>query len=95
MLSDLTAAVFEADESTSVNAFRRNLQSEYIERLGGMIAGRESDAFDSSAQAIAIYELDRVAAMLSEREAPDIQTQAHVRYLAREIEAILDPSVRG
>ena len=95
MLSDLTAAVFEADESTSVNAFRRNLQSEYIGRLGSMIAGGESDAFDSSAQAIAIYELDRVAAMLGEREAPDTQTQAHVRYLAREIEAILDPSVRG
>ena len=95
MLSDLTAAVFEADESTSVNAFRRNLQSEYVERLGGMIAGGESDAFDSSAQAIAIYELDRVAAMLGEREAPDTQTQAHVRYLARKIEAILDPGVRG
>ncbi len=95
MLSDLTAVVFEADESTSVNAFRRNLQSEYVERLGGMIAGGESDAFDSSAQAIAIYELDRVAAMLGEREAPDTQTQAHVRYLARKIEAILDPSLRG
>ena len=95
MLSDLTAAVFEADETTSVNAFRRNLQSEYVERLGGMIAGGESDAFDSSAQAIAIYELDRVAAMLGEREAPDTQTQAHVRYLARKIEAILDPGVRG
>ncbi|MEC8111282.1 MAG: zinc-dependent metalloprotease [Pseudomonadota bacterium] len=95
MLSDLTAVVFEADESTSVNAFRRNLQSEYVERLGGMIAGGESDAFDSSAQAIAIYELDRVAAMLGEREAPDTQTKAHVRYLARKIEAILDPSLRG
>ena len=95
MLSDLTAAVFEADETTSVNAFRRNLQSEYVERLGGMIAGGESDAFDSSAQAIAIYELDCVAAMLGEREAPDTQTQAHVRYLARKIEAILDPGVRG
>jgi hypothetical protein len=95
MLSDLTAAVFEADESTSVNAFRRNLQSEYVERLGGMIADGESDAFDSSAQAIAIYELDRLAAMLGEREAPDTQTQAHVRYLARKIEAILDPGVRG
>ena len=95
MLSDLTAAVFEADESTSVNAFRRNLQSEYVERLGVMIADGESDAFDSSAQAIAIYELDRLAAMLGEREAPDTQTQAHVRYLARKIEAILDPGVRG
>ena len=95
MLSDITAAVFEADESTSVNAFRRNLQSEYVERLGGMIAGGESDAFDSSAQAIAIYELDRVAAMLGEREAPDTQTRAHVRYLTRKIEAILDPGVRG
>ena len=30
-----------------------------------------------------------------EREAPDTETQAHVRYLARKIEAILDPGVRG
>ena len=95
MLSDLTAVVFEADESTSVNAFRRNLQSEYVERLGGMIAGKENGAFDSSAQATAIYELDRVATMLGQRDAPDTQTQAHVRYLARKIEAILDPGVRG
>ncbi len=95
MLSDLTAAIFDADESTAVNAFRRNLQSEYVERLGGMIAGGESDAFDSSAQAIALYELDRVAAMLGKRESLDTQTQAHVRYLARKIEAILDPDVRG
>ena len=95
MLSDLTAVVFEADESTSLNAFRRNLQSEYVERLGGMIAGGESGAFDSSAQAIAIYGLGRLAAMLGESEAPDTQTQAHVRYLARKIEAILDPGVRG
>ena len=60
-----------------------------------MIAGEENGAFDSSAQAIAIYELDRVAAMLGQREAPDTQTNLPVRYLARKIEAILDPGVRG
>ena len=36
-----------------------------------------------------------LAAMLDKREAPDTQTQAHVRYLARKIEAILDPGVQG
>ena len=90
MLPDLTAAIFAADQDTSVNAFRRNLQAEYVDRLGRIVTAGDSDGFDTSAQAMALYELDQLAAMLSERPDSDTVTQAHTRYLSLKIEAVIE-----
>ena len=54
VMSDLTDAIFAADADSSVNAFRRNLQLEYVSRLGAMIRGSASEAYDSSAQAMSL-----------------------------------------
>ena len=89
MMSELTSAIFDADGQTSVNAFRRNLQSEYVDRLGAMIVGSGSGAFDTSAQAIALYELEKVRAMQDQRNDADTFTRAHARFLSAKIEGLL------
>ena len=89
MMSELTSAIFDADGQTSVNAFRRNLQSEYVDRLGAMIVGSGSGAFDTSAQAIALYELEKVRAMQDQRNDADTFTRAHARFLSVKIEGLL------
>ncbi|MEL0038730.1 MAG: zinc-dependent metalloprotease [Halieaceae bacterium] len=91
VMSDLTAAIFEADASTEVNAFRRNLQSEYVDRLGAIVEGSGSEAFDSSAKAMAIHELEHLASMMSDRASPDTMTQAHTKLVSRKIRNILEP----
>ena len=95
MLPDLTAAIFAADQDTSVNAFRRNLQAEYVDRLGRIVTAGDSDGFDTSAQAMALYELDQLATMLSERPDSDTVTQAHTRYLSLKIEAVIEALKRA
>lgn len=92
VMSDLTAAIFEADASTEVNAFRRNLQSEYVDRLGAMVEGSGSEGFDSSAQAMAIHELEHLASMMNDRASPDTMTQAHTKLVSRKIRNILEPT---
>jgi hypothetical protein len=93
VMSDLTAAIFEADASTEVNAFRRNLQSEYVDRLGAMVEGSGSEGFDSSAQAMAIHELEHLASMMNDRASPDTMTQAHTKWVSRKIRNILEPKL--
>ena len=95
MLPDLTAAIFAADQDTSVNAFRRNLQAEYVDRLGRIVTAGDSDGFDTSAQAMALYELDQLATMLGERPDSDTVTQAHTRYLSLKIEAVIEALKRA
>jgi hypothetical protein len=92
VMSDLTAAIFEADASTEVNAFRRNLQSEYVDRLGAIVEGSGSEVFDSSAKAMAIHELEHLASMMNDRTSPDTMTQAHTKWVSRKIRNILEPT---
>ena len=95
VMSDLTDAIFAADADTSVNAFRRNLQLEYVSRLGGMIKGSGSEAYDSSAQAMSLLELERLANMATARQSGDTLTRAHARLLARKIETLLETGERS
>ena len=95
VMSDLTDAIFAADADSSVNAFRRNLQLEYVSRLGGMIRGSGSEAYDSSAQAMSLLELERLADMATARQSGDTLTLAHARLLARKIEALLETGERS
>ena len=95
LMADLTDAIFSADADSSVNAFRRNLQLEYVSRLGGMIKGIGSDAYDSSAQAMSLLELERLADMAAARRSGDTLTLAHARLLVRKIETLLEAGQRS
>ena len=95
VMSDLTDAIFAADADSSVNAFRRNLQLEYVSRLGGMIRGSGSEAYDSSAQAMSLLELERLADMATARQSGDTLTRAHARLLVRKIETLLETGERS
>lgn len=95
VMSDLTDAIFAADAESSVNAFRRNLQLEYVARLGAMIKGSGSEAYDSSAQAMSLLELERLADMATARQSGDTLTRAHARLLARKIETLLETDKRS
>ena len=95
VMSDLTDAIFAADADSSVNAFRRNLQLEYVSRLGGMIKGSGSEAYDSSAQAMSLSELERLADMAAARQSGDTLTLAHARLLVRKIETLLETGERS
>ena len=95
VMSDLTDAIFAADADSSVNAFRRNLQLEYVSRLGGMIKGSGSDAYDSSAQAMSLLELERLANMAAARQSGNTLTLAHARLLMKKIEALLETGERS
>ena len=95
VMSDLTDAIFAADADSSVNAFRRNLQLESVSRLGGRIKGSGSEAYDSSAQAMSLLELERLADMAAARQSGDTLTLAHARLLARKIETLLETGERS
>jgi hypothetical protein len=60
-----------------------------VDRLGAMIVGSGSGAFDTSAQAIALYELEKVGAMQDQRNDADTFTRAHARFLSVKIEGFL------
>ena len=92
MLSDLTAAVFAADLKTEVNGFRRNLQVEYVSRLGAMMKAPEQAGYGSTAQALALYELTELERQLKKRRSGDSTTTAHTQYLLMKIAKALDPA---
>ena len=92
MMGDLTAAIFEADKNTAVNGFRRNLQVEYVERLGAMVSGPGQAAYDVSAKAMALHELLELRDLLESRRSKDVMTRAHTAYLQHAITGILEPA---
>jgi len=61
MLGDLTDAVFGGDLRGAPNAFRRNLQISYLERLVSII---DNPAYDPTAQAAALASAENVRARL-------------------------------
>ena len=76
----LTDAIFAADLGKSVNGVRQNLQTEYIQRLAGMIS--QNSAVSSVSKAMAFSELNRVKRSLSKTNSPDAATKAHREYIA-------------
>jgi hypothetical protein len=95
VMQDLTAAIFAADMEGTVNGFRRHLQSDYVTRLGAMATGAEKSSYDSSAQAMAYYELLVLQDQLKKRSAPDTMTRAHTQHLLFMIGQSLEPATAG
>lgn len=84
MLGDLTNAVFKADQKSSVNSYRRNLQTEYVERLIKVSGLERPSSYDNFAKATALYELkdilDRVDTSRGDRA-----TNIHREFLTDRI----------
>ena len=95
VMQDLTAAIFAADMDSTVNGFRRHLQSEYVTRLGAIATGTAKSSYDSSAQAMAFHELLALQGQLKQRSAPDTMTRAHTQHLLFMIAQSLEPNGRG
>ena len=90
MFDDLTAAVFADDLSRSVNAYRQNLQLEYVNRLVAMVSGDSKAQFDYPSQSIALHNLRQIERTLSGNPGYDAETRAHRAYIRHVIEQGLD-----
>lgn len=83
-LSDLTASVFDADQDTSVEIRRRNLQMTYVHALMAMVNSR---AYPGEAQGAALQELGKINKVMARAKSADELTDAHRGYIHHLIES--------
>lgn len=74
---DLTNAVFSDDLHGNVNAYRQNLQLEYVNRLVAMVSGDGKAQFDYPSQSIALHNLRQIENLLTGNRGVDAETRAH------------------
>ena len=89
-MTDLTDAIFEADAGEDINTFRQNLQTEYVNRLIGIVGVEGDSDYDYLSQSVALANLRRIEGMARARSRGDAQTRAHAAYLAFLIEKALE-----
>ncbi|HVF40621.1 MAG TPA: zinc-dependent metalloprotease, partial [Gemmatimonadaceae bacterium] len=89
VMSDLTAAIFEADARGNVNTFRQNLQLEYVNRLVAIITAPTKAPYDYPSQSAALASLRSIQRMLSSKPAANAETVAHTRHVLFAIEKAL------
>lgn len=77
-MTDLNNAIFKADAYKSVNTFRQNLQTEYVERLA-KIADAKSN-YTNMAKAMALYNL-RAIKKMSTGNYGNVASKAHRQHL--------------
>jgi hypothetical protein len=92
MITELTAAIFDADMDGDVNSFRQNLQSEYVTRLVAVIAPDNAGGYDQPSRAIALYTLQDLRLRLGAKRAGDLATRAHTAALLHTIDKALKTS---
>jgi hypothetical protein len=88
MMTDLTAAIFDAEAGGNVNSVRQNLQIEYVRRLtkiapqAGASSGKDPD-YDYLAQSIALQQLRQIRSSLELESGKtlDAETRAHRGHL--------------
>ena len=80
MMTDLNNAIFKADIASNVNSFRQNLQVAYTKKLISMITGSRSKNYVSSAQSMAIYNLQKIQ-KLAGNATGNTSTKAHKAHL--------------
>jgi hypothetical protein len=88
MLTDLTAAVFEADLAGGVNGYRQNLQTEYVQRLLKITA--EGSEYDYRSQSLALNRLRWVEGQLAAAGNAGLSTNAHRQSIVYRIQRGLD-----
>jgi hypothetical protein len=92
MTAELTDAVFAADWTTSVNAFRQNLQLEYLGRLIEIAGlGEKPEAgYDRPSQSAALAQMQRIGQLIRSNPGTDAETKAHRAHLALKLTKALD-----
>jgi hypothetical protein len=90
MMTELTAAIFDADMGGDVNSFRQNLQSEYVTRLVAVIAPDNAGGYDQPSRAIALFTLQDLQRRLGAKRAGDLATRAHTAALLHTIDKALE-----
>lgn len=92
MTAELTDAVFAVDWTTSVNAFRQNLQLEYLDRLIDIAGlGEKPEAgFDRPSQSAALAQVQRIGQLVRSNPGTDAETKAHRAHLALKLTKALD-----
>jgi hypothetical protein len=88
VITDLTSAIFAADLRGDVNSFRRNLQTDYVERLIEIVADGED--YDHDARAMAFYQIQEIERSLRRKRGGDIATRAHTQNLLFLINRLLE-----
>ena len=84
MMADLSEAIFAADERGSINSYRRNLQTEYVERLIKISGLEKPSKYDNFAKATALYELKEILDRVDSSRG-DRATKVHRFYLTDRI----------
>ncbi len=92
MLDDLTSAVFDKDIKLSVNTYRRNLQTEYIQQLIDVLD--EHSRYDNLSKTHVFDQLSRVKKQVLKRPSKDQNTRAHREYLGYLITSALSKDSR-
>lgn len=92
MMTDLTAAIFDADKAGDVNTFRQNLQAEYLNRLVAMFISDKAEAFDQPSRAMALFTLQNLRRDLGSKKSGNTATRAHTAALINTIDKALDSS---
>ncbi|MGI9141307.1 MAG: zinc-dependent metalloprotease [Gemmatimonadaceae bacterium] len=86
VMTDLTAAVFEADARGNVNTFRQNLQLDYVNRLIAMITPPTKAPFDYQSQSAALANLRSIQRLIGGKSGVNAETMAHTRHILFAIE---------
>ncbi len=86
---DLTDGIFTADRNKSVSTNRQNIQTYYVQRLAGIVNGKNYDSITKAAALSQIKSIDRLNASAAK---PDASTKAHREYIAYLIDKALDTS---
>jgi len=86
--TDLTESIFKDDLTSSVSYMRQNLQTEYVQHLGKIVA--QNSTYNHVSKAVAFAELNNIKKMITKTVSPEKSTKAHRDYLAYSIDRILD-----
>lgn len=78
-MSDLNAAIFNADINSNINSFRQNLQLEYTNILIDILTGTQKNSFTYKAKSMALYNLKNIKSMAN--NSGDIPSKAHKQHL--------------
>jgi len=92
MFDNLTDAIFSADSKGKVNSIRRNLQTEYVNRLIGItgIGQSKISNYDYISQSASFSQLKKIIKKVSNRMVKDIGTKQHREYLRFKITSAID-----
>jgi len=91
VFDDLTGAIFTADSKGSVNTFRRNLQTYYVNRLID-ITGKgkiKASTYDYISQATAHSHLKKIKKTVAKKTGVDKGTRQHREFLDHIISSVL------